>query len=99
MMTTDPETVSWLRVLLACAVVLAMMGGLGFALRYLSRTPFSLIGRNASNKRLTVIETMSLDVRRRLVIIQCDKQQHLILLGQDRDLVIETNLPSPDNVS
>ena len=98
-MTAEPETVSWLRVLLACVVVLAMMGGLGFALRYLSRTPFSLMGRNASSKRLSVIETLPLDVRRRLIIVQCDKQQHLILLGQDRDLVIETNLPSPDNAS
>lgn len=42
--------------------------------------------------RLAVVETMPVDGRRRLVLIRRDDREHLLLLGQERALVIESGV-------
>ena len=38
----------------------------------------------ASERRLSVVETLSLDSTRRLVLVRCDGRERLILLGEGR---------------
>jgi len=47
----------------------------------------------AKEKRLKVLETRSLDNQRRLVLIQRDSEEHLLLIGGTNDIVIEQNIP------
>jgi flagellar protein FliO/FliZ len=46
-------------------------------------------------KRLGVAEVKVIDAKHRLVLIRRDDKEHLILLGGDRDLVIETGIDAP----
>lgn len=45
------------------------------------------------NKRLTVIDAVSLDPRRQLVIVRRDDVEHVLLTGGPQDLVVETGIP------
>ncbi len=42
---------------------------------------------------------MSVDAKRRLVLIRRDDQEHLVLLGVNRDLVVESNVAPPPKPS
>jgi flagellar protein FliO/FliZ len=87
-MTTDHDSVSILRVVLAFAVVFGLMGVLAFGLRMLSERGFKLPGRTIGERRLKVVETLPLDVRRRLVIVRWDGDEHLILLSPESETVV-----------
>ncbi|HUY68473.1 MAG TPA: flagellar biosynthetic protein FliO [Alphaproteobacteria bacterium] len=81
---------SWLHFIFACATVISLMALLGFALKYIR-----LRGLNAAptrGRRLRVVESLALDMRRRLVIVRCDEAEHLLLLGHEEDIVVEANL-------
>ncbi|MDE2029575.1 MAG: FliO/MopB family protein [Alphaproteobacteria bacterium] len=87
--------VSWLRLALAFSLVLALLAGLGFILKYVSTRGLMLSPVAARKRRMKIVENLALDTRRRLVIVDCDGRQHLLLLGAERDIVVETNLPAP----
>ena len=44
------------------------------------------------NKRVHIVEITQLDSRRRLVLIRRDDCEHLVLLSNDRELVIEAGI-------
>ncbi len=50
-----------------------------------------------SKRRLKVVEFLPVDHKRRLVLVRCDDREHLLLLGQESETVIETGLPSQDD--
>ena len=79
-----------LRLIAALAFVLALMGGLALILKKLglARTPVV----SSKQRRLKVIEALPLDARRRLVLLQRDDKQHLVILGASSETVIETNI-------
>lgn len=52
-----------------------------------------LAGMQSPEKRLKIIDALAIDARRRLVLIQRDDTEHLILLGQQDDLLVETIKP------
>lgn len=43
-------------------------------------------------RRLKLVETLSLDSRRRVAIVRCDDRDHLILLGANNDTVISGDI-------
>jgi len=45
-------------------------------------------------KRLRLVEAMPLDAKRRLVLVQRDDVEHLILLGAAGDIAIESGISS-----
>lgn len=47
-----------------------------------------------SEKRLAITEIMPIDAKRRLVLIKRDDTEHLIMLGAERDIIIEQNINS-----
>ena len=85
------------RMLVALATVVALMGGLAFVMK-----KFGLSGAQPKNQgkntRLQVIERLPLDTRRHLVIIGCDETEHLVILGPNGETVLQTDLttrPTP----
>ena len=84
-----------LKMLAALIFVLGLMGGLALILRKMGlsghvRTP-------GQEPRLKVIESIPIDQRRRIAIIQRDDVQHLVIFGPNGETVIETGIPLPDN--
>jgi flagellar protein FliO/FliZ len=53
------------------------------------------IATKGNLKRLSVTEVKVVDAKHRLVLIRRDDREHLILLGGERDLVIETGIEAP----
>lgn len=98
MANPDPEAISWLRVLIAFAVVFGLLGVMGFALKYVNLKGLKLPSRNDRPQRLTIVETLALDLRRRLVIVRCDDKEHLLLLGLNQDIVVDANLDKSRNI-
>ena len=47
------------------------------------------------SRRLTVVESLLSDSRRRLVLVRRDATEHLILLGSGPDLLVETGIVPP----
>ncbi len=90
------EFSGYLKFLLALVFVLGLIGlatalmrrlGLGFPAGALKKP---------GNRRLSVVEATPLDGRRRLILIRRDDTEHLIVLGPNSELVIETGIKTGD---
>jgi flagellar protein FliO/FliZ len=46
-------------------------------------------GHTRRGRYLKILETLPLDPKRRLVLVQCDTRVHLLLLGGATDLVVD----------
>lgn len=87
------EWTDYLRFVLALAFVLGLIGlAAWLAKRYGLAGTVAMKARR-SGERLAVEEVLALDARRRLVLIRRDDTRHLLLLGQDGDLVVERDVP------
>ncbi|WP_370673477.1 hypothetical protein [Pleomorphomonas sp. PLEO] len=77
------------------AVALAVVIGLLLLLRWVLRNYATggqlSIGRSRHN-RLTIVEQIALDQRRRLLLVRRDGVEHLILVGGGNDLVVEPTI-------
>ncbi len=79
---------------LALFAVLALMArrmGFGFP-----------VAAKGSRKRLSVVEALPLDAKRRLVLLKLDATEHLVLVGPSSELLIAGSIPAapsngPDN--
>ncbi|MEE9139577.1 MAG: flagellar biosynthetic protein FliO [Alphaproteobacteria bacterium] len=85
----DVET--YIQFLLALVFVLALIGVLAWLTR---RFGFGLIpaAPGRSRRRLSVVETKSIDAKRRLVLIRRDNREHLVLLGPNSETVVESGI-------
>jgi flagellar protein FliO/FliZ len=84
---------TYLRFLIALISVVALIGGLDWVLRR-----FGWANRfvaPAGKKRLSVLEVLPIDGKRRLVLLRRDAAEHLILLGIGSDLLIESIAGTP----
>ena len=79
-----------LRGFLALLFVLALIGGVTVIARYFRLTPRASKIIKSSKKRLSIVEVLPVDAKRRLVLINQDKLEHLILIGPDKDLLIDS---------
>lgn len=70
---------------------LAVVLGLIAACALLARR-FGLAGAigSASTRRLGLVETLTLDNRRRLILVRRDDREHLILLGPTGEIILES---------
>lgn len=46
------------------------------------------------DKRLNIVEILPIDARRKLMLIRRDDVEHLVMLGTERDIVIERDIKS-----
>ena len=83
---------SYPRYLVSLIFVLGLIGGLAWLLRRFG-PPGRL--RGPGQRRLSIVEILPLDARRRLVLLRRDGKEHLVLLGPTQDVVIETGIEPP----
>ncbi len=74
----------------ALAIVLALIGLCAWIARRLELMPAIGPSRQKSERRLSIVESLTLDAKRRVVIIRKDDKEHLLLLGANNDTVIGT---------
>ncbi|MAU42091.1 MAG: hypothetical protein CMF31_10785 [Kordiimonas sp.] len=90
------STSNLLQMLIALLVVLALIGLLALLARRLGFTAQTTIGKAGSDKRrLHIVEVLPVDAKRRLVLLRCDQKEHLIMLGAERDLLIQEDINTP----
>lgn len=87
------EYQDYLKFIAALVFVLALMGGLAYILKRLGIGQGGII--SPDKRRLKVIEVLSLDARRKAMLIQRDDTQHLVLLSPSGESVVETNIKAP----
>ena len=88
----------YFKFLLALAFVLGLIGALAWGARR-----FGLAGRLAPNsgpvRRLAVVEVLTLDARRKLVLLSRDGTEYLVLLGAGQDLLLEGGIVPPPELA
>lgn len=89
----SPELPQVLRLIIALGIVFALMGGLVFVLKKLGLSEVMPAKRSGDKRRLEVLESLPLDARRRLAVIRCDSREHLVILGANKETVIDTDIP------
>lgn len=81
----------YLRFVLALVLVLGLILLLAWALR---RFGGGGVTRRGAKRRIHVVETAVAGPRHRLVLIRRDATEHLILMGPNGDLVVESGIAS-----
>ena len=81
-----------LRFFMALVFTLSLIGLLYWIVRRYG--PSRLMAPAGAGNRLQVLEIRAVDARHRLVLIRRDKVEHLVLLGSQGDLVIESGITS-----
>jgi flagellar protein FliO/FliZ len=85
------ENIDFIRVGIGLGVVLILLGAFYWAMKYFAGN--MRIGKWRSGQRIGVVELAPVDGTRRLALVRRDGVEHLLLLGDDGDLVIETGIP------
>ena len=70
----------------ALILTLGLVGLAAVALRRFGPETLARLIPNAKTRRLSVVESLILDPARRLVLISCDGQEQLLLLGEGQVL-------------
>ena len=90
------ELTQYFQFVLALVFVLAMIFAIAAAARRFGLTPRVTGARNAP-RRLSIVEVLTIDAKRRLILVRRDNAEHLILLGSSADLLLESAIrPSTD---
>ena len=82
----------YLRFFLALVFVVGLIGLLAWAGKRFGFSARPTVP--GSRNRLSILEVTSIDARRRLVLVQRDDVEHLLLLGASEDLVVERGIPA-----
>jgi flagellar protein FliO/FliZ len=88
---------TWITALFALGIVVVLIV-LGV---WLLKLLFNASGNVARgrNRRLAIIDSLSIDPKRQLLIIRRDDVEHLILTGGPQDLVIETGIATAEQAA
>ncbi|MBR0825997.1 flagellar biosynthetic protein FliO [Bradyrhizobium manausense] len=88
--------------ILAFIAVLAVIGGLAWAVRRFATNRLGTNTQRGRMPRLAVIDAAAVDGRRRLVLVRRDNVEHLLMIGGPTDIVVEPNIlraaPSRDQL-
>lgn len=89
------DLVNWTHYLYAVSILAVLLGGLGlfgYAVRkgWILRDMTGLQQLAGTRRRLAIRETIVIDPRRRLVILQADQTEHVVLLGAERETVLSS---------
>ena len=82
----------------ALLFVLALIGVLAVVARRLG-FGHHMVGSLGVRRRLSIIETLQVDAKHRLVLLKRDAVEHLVLVGATSQAVIETGIPASPTVS
>ena len=84
----------YMQFVFALVFVLALIALLAVAARRLG-LGYRVAPRGKRARRLSVVEVVSLDPRRRLALVRRDQVEYLVLLGATSDLLLEGGIPAP----
>lgn len=73
-----------LRAVFALALTLGLVGLAAVGLRKYGPDAMARLSAQKKDRRLKVVESLVLDPARRIVIIECDGRERLVLLGEGR---------------
>ncbi len=90
------EAINYLKFVLALIFVLGLIGGFAILAKRAGLGNRGPIARGKS-KRLSIIESMSLDPKRRVVLIRRDNLEYMVLLGAQNEQIIESRLEVKDH--
>ncbi|MBP2303026.1 flagellar biosynthetic protein FliO [Azospirillum picis] len=79
----------YFRFVMALLFVVALILAGGWLLRRAGMAGGAVRGRSRQ-RRLSVVEALPIDARRRLLLVRRDDREHLILLGANGDLLIDS---------
>jgi len=85
---------SLLRAIFALAMTLGLVGLAAVALRKYGPDAMARLSSQKKDRRLRVVESLVLDPARRLLIVDCDGREQLVLLGEGQLL---GDLPPKDH--
>jgi len=76
-------------------VLMAILGAIGFLAYAVQRgwilqNLTGLTPQSRTDRRLSVSETLTIDPRRRVVIVKSDEMEHVILLGMERETLLSS---------
>ena len=74
------------RAVFALAVTLGLVGLAAVALRRFGPEALARLTPTRKDRRLAVVESLVLDPARRLVLVSCDGEERLLLLGEGQVL-------------
>lgn len=86
----------YLNVIAALVFVLSLMALLVFVMKKLGLGG-AMPANMGAKKRLKVIEALPLDAKHRLLLIQRDETQHLIIVGGNGEVVVERGIKAPQD--
>jgi flagellar protein FliO/FliZ len=89
------EFADFARAVFALALTLGLIGLATVALRRFGPDAIARFNPERKVRRLTVVESLVLDPARRLVLVSCDGQEQLLLLGEGRLLTTPAGRPAP----
>lgn len=87
------DLASFARAVFALAITIGLIGLAGVALRRFGPEAMARFAPSRAERRLAVVETLVLDPSRRLLIVSCDGEERLLLLGEGQ--VLDRRPPSP----
>ena len=85
----DTQTYVWAVILLG--LILAGIGAIAWLIKRTGLVP-GVVGPRRNGRRLRVVEVTPVDIKRKLVLVRRDDTEHLILLGVQSDLVVESGI-------
>ena len=87
------ELEGYLKFVFALVFVLGLIALLALILRRYGPGAVGVVPRRkGQGRRLQIVEVSALDARRRLVLVKKDEKEHLILLGANSELLIESSV-------
>lgn len=89
------DLASFARAIFALAITIGLIGLAGVALRRFGPEAMARFAPTRAERRLAVVETLVLDPSRRLLIVSCDGEERLLLLGEGQVLDSRTPAPTP----
>ncbi|WP_238121210.1 MULTISPECIES: flagellar biosynthetic protein FliO [unclassified Xanthobacter] len=82
----------WVRLAISVVVIAVLLGATILVIRRLGGGSGRMTGRGRAGPRLAVVDAISIDPRRRLVLVRRDDVEHLLLTGGTNDVVVEPNI-------
>jgi len=76
------------RIMFGLVTVIGLIAGFAFIAHKIGFA--KLAGAARSKRRLSVVESLALDARRKLLIIRCDDTEHVIVSGPNGDTLIKS---------